>query len=287
MNEELEEQNDNIEVEGADLHPPEGPFKLGRTAPPRGLQQLMLSNYLDMNTIPDPPENVDFTGPAGVGLSKIYMNNRLGCCVISGFLHVKGLLTANSDKEILYTDDQVVKDYSAVGGYVPGRPNTDQGCNEIDAINYYMTHGWPDGSKALGYLKVNPKDLKSCRVAAWLFEHLIYGCGLPNTWLSPSGNGFVWQAGRNNSANGHCFITPGKYDGGGFGISTWGLVGSMTNQAMVTNIAECYVLLDESLVSKINRKAPNGMDWAALIDDWNSLGGNIPKPPPMNFSWDV
>ena len=282
--------SDQIDTTALDFEGPEptdGAFRLGRTAPPRGLQMLYLKDYLNLDAIGEPPPLVDYSQAASISLGKIYKNNQLGCCVISGFLHVLGLMTANSGTEFLATDDMVVKDYSAVGGYVPGRPNTDRGCNEIDAVNYYMNHGFPDGSKALGYLKINTQDLRTMRIAVWLFEHIIYGAGLPNSWLNPRGNGFVWDVARNNPANGHCFITPGKYDQGGFGCGTWGLIGTLTNAAVQKCISEAYVLLHPALVSKINNKAPSGMEWASLVDDWNSLGGNVPKPPPMNFSWDV
>lgn len=258
-------------------------MKLGRTPPIPGQKFLSLGDFLP--TLPAPPPTADFTGPAKKVLSDIMGNDRLGDCVIAGGYHVKGLITANAGAEFHATSQQVVHDYSAIGGY-NGTRATDRGCDEQKALDYWLRHGWADGSKIVGWLKVNPHDLNLCRTACWLFEHLYYGSAMPNAWTPPQRPGFVWDIGRANNQNGHCFMSPG-YTADGFIIETWGIAGTLTDRAMQQNIQELYVMLDESMVSKINNKAPNAMDWGALVAAWNSMGGSVaPPPPPMTFSWD-
>ena len=81
----------------------------------------------------------------------MYMNNQLGDCVIAGMAHVVGVLTGEADNTpVLYSDNQIVALYSAIGGYVPGNPATDQGCDEQTGLNYWQQQGAPAGSHQIG-----------------------------------------------------------------------------------------------------------------------------------------
>lgn len=258
-------------------------MKLGRNIPPPGQKYLSLGDYLP--ALPTPPTEIDYSAPAQAILSDVMVNDQLGDCVIAGGYHFKGLVTANAGAEFHATRKQIIHDYSAIGGY-NGSPSSDNGCNEQEALDYWLRKGWADGTRIVGWLKVNMRDLNLCRTACWLFEHLFYGSSMPNRWCPPQHPGFVWDIGQANPRNGHCFISPG-YTADGFIIETWGIRGTLTNRAMQQNIDELYVMLDESMVSKINGKAPNAMDWATLVADWNSMGGSVaPPPPPMTFTWD-
>ncbi len=92
--------------------------------------------------MPAPPPTCDYTKPAEAALSKIYENDKLGDCVIAGMAHVVGVLTGGAGpKPFLYSDAEIIKLYSAIGGYVPGDPATDQGCDEQTALNYWENNG--------------------------------------------------------------------------------------------------------------------------------------------------
>jgi hypothetical protein len=226
-----------------------------------------------------PPPTCDYTEAAPRSLSNVYLNDRLGCCVISAGFHVKGVLSANAGKEIIYSDRDVINYYSAIGGYVEGNPSTDRGCNEQNALNYLLKRGYPDSSKLTGYLAVNPNNPKEYKTALWLFENLFYGVGLPDSWLNNPKPDFVWDADRPNNNNGHCFIACG-YNENSVKIDTWGMLGYLTDRAHSADVDELYVLLDEAMINKAHGKAPNGFDWSQLIADFNAIGGNVVPPGP-------
>src|SRR5580658_6278069 len=169
-------------------------FRLGRKRPVARCPRLSLSNYLTRK-LPAPPAELSYTKPAAAALAEVYENDTLGDCVIAGMAHVVGVLTGNAGgPPFLYTNQQIIGLYSAIGGYVPGDPATDQGCDEQTALNYWENHGAPAGSthKIAGWLSVDGSDPTEVRTALWLFENLYFGMELPDAWISPmpSSSGF-------------------------------------------------------------------------------------------------
>jgi hypothetical protein len=251
--------------------------KLGRRRPVARGPRLKLRHYLKAG-LPTPPKSFSYARSAARSLADVYLNAQYGCCVIAGGFHVRGVLSANAGKEIIYADKDVIRDYSVIGGFDPRNPDqTDNGCNEQDALNYWTETGFPDGGKLTAWLAVNPQDPEEYRLALWLFENLLYGSGLPDVWLADPRPGFVWDAAPEDPDNGHCFIACGA-DDGATQIDTWGMLGTLTEAAHAQDVDEMYVLLDQAMIAKGQQKAPNGFDWTQLVEDFDYLGGNVPVP---------
>ena len=260
------------------------PELLGRNPHPVSPRmRVRAEQFLDLSKLPDPPDEFDFTGPAQNSLRRMYVNDQLGCCVVSLGYHFLGVASAGAGNEVVVNDSDIVHDYGKIGGYVPGRPSTDRGCNEQDALHYWQTTGFTNGDKLEGWLTVNPADLVLCRKLCFLFEGLYYGYGLPNSWLNTP-DGAVWDAARSNPNNGHAFGSFG-WKSGKWTVSTWGGFRYMTDAAH-KNMDEAYVLLNDTMVNKVTAKAPNAFQWADLVTYWNEAGGKLPEPPrPMPTPW--
>jgi len=255
-------------------------FRFGRRKLRFRPHSLSLRNYLKLS-LPSPPLSVDYTPLASRTLADIYGNDQLGDCVIACIGHILGVLTANANQEVPLSLNQIIKLYSAIGGYVPGDPNTDNGAVPTDALNYIEKVGYeilPE-HKIAGYLAVNSDDPVECRIAIWLFENLMYGVDLPDGWVNPmpSGSGFIWDyAGAPDPQNGHCFGGFG-YNPSGIKIDTWGMIGTCTDQATKFycspgNQGELYTALSIDLVKRATLKAPSGFDWSQLVADFDAIG---------------
>jgi hypothetical protein len=260
-------------------------FRLGRKRPVARGPRFSLRNYLTRG-IPAPPPSISYAKAASSALSNIYKNDTLGDCVIAGIAHVVGVLTGNAGAPYIYTDQQIIQLYSAIGGYVPGEPSTDQGCDEPTALNYWENNGAPAGEHRIaGWLAVNAADPTEYRTALWLFENLYFGLELPDKWINPAPNasGFVWDAaGAPDPNNGHCVVGVG-YTAEGVTIDTWGMTGLMTDAAIAKYATpkvhgDVYTVLSQDAISKATQKAPNGFDWSQLIADFDSMGGSVPVP---------
>lgn len=251
-------------------------FKLGRNRPTALVRSLHLRNYL-MRTYPPAPVSDDWTPEAMASLNQMYLNDQLGDCVIACGAHLEGVLTGNaSGTPIVYTNDQIVQQYSAISGY-NGTPQTDNGCDEQTALNYWQQNGFAGGTKFAGWIRVNGADPTETRAAINLFGNLVFGVELPDAWLeSMPSPGFTWDvAGNADPDNGHCFggfgYVPGKIK-----ISTWGMTGWITDAAVAqygadTQGGELYTVLSEDWLSKVTTLSPSGFDWSQLQADLQAI----------------
>lgn len=258
--------------------------KLGRrrpAAPPK----LHLHNYLMRPGLPAPPSTEDWSPAATGSLSDIYENDTLGDCVIAGGWHLLGVWTGNAGHLVVGTDAQITADYSAIGGYVPGDPSTDQGCDEQTALNYWVANGFNGvaNSELAGWVGVDATKKELLQQAIYLFENAYFGIELPDAYINPfpSAPGFVWDvAGHPDPKNGHCIVGVG-YNAQGIIIDTWGMLGTLTWAAaakyMVTSAGgEAYTLVSQEQLIAAQAKAPNGLDWATLMADFQAMGGTVP-----------
>jgi hypothetical protein len=249
---------------------------LGRLSPARtrGLQMRM--SYYMQPGLPKPPEACDYSPKAMPAIDKMYLNDRLGDCVIAGMAHSAGIFTGNAgEPPLLFSDDAIVGLYGAIGGYNPSDPSTDQGCQETVAMAYWQQKGlFADGShKISGWMLIDPTDIVQVRTAIWLFEIVFYGIALPDQWISPLPTaGFTWDvAGDPDQQNGHAFVGM-AYDKDKIKISTWGMEGYVTNAATAKYAAataggQLYAVLSPDIISRAEQRAPNGFDFTQLTQD--------------------
>ena len=131
-------------------------FKRGRVRPTADLgRKAHFSDYVKAAQLPPPPTSVDNSPKAMNSLTNIYLNNRLGCCLVSAGYHCEGTWTGNAGNLYNASDADVIFYYGKIGGYDPNDPSTDQGCDEITAFDYWIANGFRDGVKPLGYLLVD------------------------------------------------------------------------------------------------------------------------------------
>lgn len=146
--------------------------KLGRQPMDPERPRLTLEKYLDPRTplarggLPSVPLTRDVDRLSRVLNWPMYANDQLGCCTISAAGHMFGAWTVYAGAasgEALFYDDEIIRAYSACGGYVPGDPSTDQGCVMSDVLGYLKSTGMTDASgkvhKVAGYASFgNPAD---------------------------------------------------------------------------------------------------------------------------------
>ena len=262
------------------IHPDGSKRFFGRVRPKTRAPRLSLKNYL-AKSLPNPPVLWNWRRLAEASLSQMYLNDSEGDCVIACMGHSAGVLTGNSTgSPLILTDTQINLLYSAIGGYVPGDSSTDNGCDVQTALNYWGVSGLlPDGShKVSGYLAVNPSDKVEIQLALFLFENLVFGLDLPDSWISPfpDSSGFLWDvSGEPDQSNGHC-ISGFGYNSIGVNISTWALEGLISYSAISqycsqANQGELYTVISQDSLVRATSRAPNGFDWTQLMADFQAI----------------
>jgi hypothetical protein len=235
-----------------------------------------LADYLGQ-ALPAPPTSTNYWDKAASALSQVYLNDAESDCVIAMMMHIDDVLLANAgEAPIIFSETQINLLYGAIGGYVVGDPSTDNGCEELAALNYWQQHGLlTDGShKIAGWASVNGSNQVEVASAQWLFENLVFGMGLPDAWIdpAPSGSGFTWDlAGPCNPNNGHA-VCGVDIDPAGIVIDTWGMRGILTWRAIAAyatpaNGGECHVVFSHDAISRATQKAASGFSAASLQYD--------------------
>ncbi len=261
--------------------------KMGRNRPRAIMRGVALAEaQFKLNVVP--PPTCDYSPAAMSSLGNILGNADLGDCVIAMGYHAQGVFTGNAGQCFVPSMQQIIADYAAIGGYVPGNPATDNGCDETVAMKYWTDHGFANGDRLVGAILIPANDPNLVRQCIWLFENVGFGCELPDQAIHPMPHapGFTWDvAGAPNPDNGHAFLGYG-YGPGAIKIDTWGLIPGMVTDGFVAKYAtqsangNLWAMLSRMMLVAAQQKAPNGADWATIVSAFDQLGGNVPIPGP-------
>lgn len=245
------------------------------------LPRAYLAEFLTSASLPTPPVTCDWSPKAITSLNKIYLNNQLGCCVISGLGHLIGVWSGNTTgSPIILTDSQIKSEYQICGG-------GDNGCSEQDVLTKFSQNDFNgvSGSKILGFTGVNAADQSLCKSCVQLFGGLILGLELPNAYTNPmpQASGFTWDvAGRPNPNQGHCIVAVG-YNSIGVLVATWAMLGTLTWAALTkycvsASGGELYAAFSPEWFSTAKQMAPNSFNYYNLTQYFNGIGGSVPVP---------
>lgn len=275
-----------------------GTVKLGRVFPHTARLCLSLDQFVP-RSMPDAPATLDYYSK--VPSWPMYANDRLGDCVVACIAHQLGLWTAlNYPPELIYTDDEVIRFYSKVGGYDPRQPWTDQGLVIADALSYACRkESELDNGTTRAFVRVDVgENLRRFLSAADVFGGLHLGVNMPAAWQRNTGPGKTWDVGNGRD------YQPGTWGGHavplvGFDqakrmakVVTWGKLQDISFAAILRYCDEAYACVDTNWVNS-DRPTPHGIDVPAILAAFKELGGgdipfdpptppDPPKPPPMS-----
>jgi hypothetical protein len=124
-------------------------------------------------------------------------NDRYGDCVWAGAAHEHMLLNKVVHRlDVPFTDDSVLGDYSAVTGFDPSDPNTDQGTNVHDALSYRRKTGIADANGTRhqigAYVSLDPKNWEHLEQAAYIFGAVGIGIQFPDSAMKQFAKGEPW-----------------------------------------------------------------------------------------------
>jgi hypothetical protein len=191
--------------------------RLGRLPFDPERPRLTLEKYLDPRNpltrsgLPPVPGTEDVDRASHVASWPMYANDQLGCCTISAAGHMFGAWSTYAGvPEVLFSDEEIIRAYSAVGGYVPGDPGTDQGCVMADVLDYLKSTGLADTSgkahKVAGFAALgNPADEDLLAQVLAVFGSVYVGFDVQSHMMDEFEAGQVWTWQRGDElVGGHC-----------------------------------------------------------------------------------
>jgi hypothetical protein len=205
------------------------------------------------------------------------LNDSLGDCTAAGAAHVTTAITQfGQGTPVVPSEDDVVKFYSGSTGYVPGRPNTDQGGDMQTVLKYWNQTGIA-GQKIAAYFAVDPKDFDEMRAALYLFGNLYIGFSCTQGFETAFDKGTVFDVVRRDRVlGGHCVAVHKITKGGNILVSTWGGTLEMTPAAWVAWVDEPYSVASQAWVR--SNTTPTGLDVNAANAAFQQVTG---KPGPF------
>jgi hypothetical protein len=258
-------------------------FRAGRLAPhPESTHpRVKLGLAVDKTTLPAPPAEVDWHSQ--IAEWPMLANDQAGDCVEAEQGHHEQVLTAyGTGKPATFTDADAIAVYSAITGYNPDDPSTDQGTVIQDALSYWRRVGFA-GRKIAAFAEVNVKDETELKTALALFGPLSGGMNFPAVAMDQFNSSKPWDVVKNDGGNegGHCVCIVG-YDATYVYCITWGVVQKMTWAFFRKYFEELWAPVSTEWINAQTGLDPEGVDLSVVGEQFSQLTGQSnPFPAPL------
>lgn len=234
--------------------------------------------------LPAPPASADWLTPVPAGNWGMLGNADYGDCTCAGVGHKRiGDVYVNQVRVLKVTDSDALGFYSAITGFDPNDPSTDQGAVCQDVLDYWRKNGFL-GEKIVAFAKVDLSNETEVKQAIALFGQIYCGLNFPGSAMDQFNAGKPWDVVKGaRIEGGHC-VTIGAYDETGLSCVTWGAVQKMTWKFFKKYFEEAWVIVTPDMIDPKSGKDIAGYDLYTLGQDFSSLTGDpnpVPAPQPQ------
>lgn len=209
-------------------------------------------------------------------------NDNYGDCVLAGGAHETELLNnlgsgGQTGLEVVkFTDDGVLSDYSAITGFSKEDPNSDQGTDVHEALDYRIKTGLIDAQgkrhKIAAYVALEPGNLEHLREALFIFEAVGIGFAFPASAMVQFNRNQVWSVvPKSPIEGGHYVPLVGVPAIGNLACVTWGKRQVMTDGFYSKYCDEAYAFITQEELNRKSQRNWGGFNWADLQADLKSF----------------
>jgi hypothetical protein len=248
--------------------------KLGKLPARPGAISFKFSKYFKVAALPTPPAVFGHFNP--IGNWGVLGNDQYGDCVLAGGAHETMLWDNEGGASVQFTDASVLSDYSALTGFNPADPATDQGTDMQAAASYRRTTGLIDANNVRhrvdAYVAPETGNLDELLAATYLFGAVGFGFQFPASAMTQFNAGQPWSVVPGSPIEGgHYVCIVGRRANGNLVCVTWGALQEMEPSFVpaFNDESVCYL----SLESLKNNVSPENFDLATLQADLNALPG--------------
>jgi hypothetical protein len=248
-------------------------LKLGKKAATYDRRDLKFLHYRTGEPLPPHPAQFGHEALIGADAWGMDGNDTVGDCVFAGADHETLLWTAEAGNPAQFSDQTAISDYSAVTGYSPDKPGSDQGTDVRAALGYRQGTGLIDikdtRHKIGAYLALEPGNINDLLEALYLFGAVGIGIEVPGSAIDQFNGGQPWSVahGKQTIQGGH--YVPIVANRSNLVVVTWGRLQQMTPQFYKRYCDEVWAILSPEML--VNGKSMEGFDLAALQADQQAL----------------
>jgi hypothetical protein len=244
-------------------------YKLGKLPARPGAVKLKLTDYIDKTALLTPPKTFGHQNLVPSNDWGMLGNDQFGDCVWAGAAHETILWNEEAGRYVRFEDYAVLSDYSAVTGFKPTDPNTDQGTDMQVAASYRRKTGVVDAGgkrhKIAAYLAIKPRNMSELQQAMYLFSNVGIGIKFPSSAMAQFDGGLPWSVVKGARIDGGHYIPAVGYDSTYVYVVTWGKLQKMTWAFFAKYCDEALAYLSSEMLT--NGKSPEGFDLAGLQAD--------------------
>jgi hypothetical protein len=256
--------------------------KLGKKPFVKDHRDLLYKNYIDKTVLPPLPAS--FGHQNFINNWGMLGNDSVGDCVIAGADHETMLWTKEGSTEAIFKAANAISDYSAITGYNPNDPNSDQGTDPRTACLYRQKTGLIDANgnrhKIGAFLALDQTNLNEVLEAAYLLSAIGIGIQFPASAMDQFNAGQTWTVVSGSQIEGGHYVPVFAYDGTYLYCVTWGKVQKITKGFFTTYCDEAWAILSQEFLNK-QGVSPEGFNLSQLQADLAVISNTpIPAPTP-------
>jgi hypothetical protein len=254
-------------------------YKLGKLPKKEDKRNLPFGKYLKSDIAPAP-----LTADYSYGLKNwgMMLNDSIGDCTIAAAGHE--IESWTQGKEIV-PDSIIQKVYSDISGYDPSNGNNDNGCCELDVLNYWNKKEI-NGDKIGAFSEIDLTKPDQIKQGLYLFNGLYIGIQCPDSAQKQFENNEVWTVVPGATIEGgHAIILVGFDEKYFYGVS-WGSLITIDPEFITTYMDEAYAIIDKDYLT--GDKTAEGFDIETLVADIKAISDgtynidpNIINPQPL------
>jgi hypothetical protein len=181
-------------------------------------------------------------------------NGDVGDCTCADVDHeVKSAQVAAGNPEVQSTAAEVLAAYSAITGYDPADPSTDQGAEMQQVRDFWQQTGFTLGGTVHKILLFAELDVHNDVLVRWALDQfgtVGIGVNLPNSAMDQFNASQPWDVVANDGGidGGHAVAVVG-YDASFWYVVTWGQIQRVTPAWWRTYVEEAWATLDRDFVN--------------------------------------
>lgn len=247
-------------------------YALGKKPAREGAIKFALRDYIAHEELPPPP--AEFGYEAAVPAWGMLGNDRWGDCVLAGAAHETMLWNSLGGRSVAFSDASVSGDYSAITGFDPVVPSTDQGTDMQAAASYRLKTGVADAAGARhtigAYVSLEKGNLFEHKFAAWVFGAVGVGLTVSDAQMDQFDAGLPWDGLVTTNQGGH-YVPIVGFREGYFLVVTWGRVQRMSQAFFAANNDESVAYLSKEMMRR--GAGPSGLYLWRLGQDLEKVKG--------------
>jgi hypothetical protein len=246
-------------------------LKYGKKPARLGAMKLKLHDYLNKAKLPVVPKrfgNLTAWNRMSWGMLG---NDEVGDCVIAGFAHQVMMWAATAAVAVNFSDTQILGIYSAITGYDPTDPSTDQGTDMVQACQWWQDHDFLNHG-IVGFAEVAPTNIAE---AAFLFGSVGIGLQMTASQQDQYDHNEPWDVVPGAAVEGgHYVPVIGRNSVGNFLAVTWGKVQAITPRFIEAACDEVVAQVSQDWLNVQSSMTPRGLNLTDLVSDMKTMANS-------------